>query len=173
MAIAKTDGLITLEALRAALSYDPATGLFFWKYARSNIQAGSMAGTTRKDGRRQISLGGQFYLASRLAWFYVMGSWPVGDVDHRDRNKSNDAFDNLRDASHGKNMANRAKWSGQSKFLGVHPRRGRWAASICSAGQHRRLGVFPTQELAAQAYNLAAAAVHGEFAVLNGGVSGQ
>lgn len=25
------------------------------------------------------------YLGSRLAWFYMTGSWPKGEVDHKDQ----------------------------------------------------------------------------------------
>lgn len=166
MAAVKTTDL-TVETLRSVLKYDPETGEFTWLAARSNVPIGARAGTVRADGRLQIKLYGQLYLASRLAWLYVAGAWPEGDIDHKDRNKSNDAFSNLRDAPHGKNMANRTKWRGTSDYLGVQKKRKKWEARICSAGKKLRLGIFETQKDAAKAYNKAAAKTHGEFAVLN------
>jgi hypothetical protein len=39
------------------------------------------------------------YLASRLAWLFVYGEWPSELIDHVDRNYSNDAIANLRQAT--------------------------------------------------------------------------
>jgi hypothetical protein len=51
---------ITLEVLKALLRYDPADGAFY-------RQDGTRAGTKRRDGYRQIVIGGRQYLEHRLA----------------------------------------------------------------------------------------------------------
>lgn len=45
-------------------------------------------------------------MAHRLAFLYMTGSYPTFEVDHFDRNKSNNAFDNLKDVTHKDNMKN-------------------------------------------------------------------
>jgi len=78
---------------------------------------------------------------------------------------------NLRAATQGQQMANRAKSTGcQSAFKGVgwDRRRGRWYAYCGTAGKDRRwLGYFADEVEAARAYDEAAREMHGAFARLN------
>ena len=43
------------------------------------------------------------YLAHRLAWLYVTGSWPSQDIDHIDGDPTNNRFANLREVTHQEN----------------------------------------------------------------------
>jgi hypothetical protein len=73
---------------------------------------------------------------------------------------------NLREATHGQNMANRRP-QGPS-YKGITRRSdGRWQAQIQAARVHRHLGYFATPEAAAAAYDAAAVELFGEFARLN------
>ena len=67
---------LTHERLTELLDYDPATGVFVWKFARQGVVAGSIAGSITK-GYRYIRIDGGDFLAQRLAWFYVNGVWPT------------------------------------------------------------------------------------------------
>lgn len=110
---------LTQDYLRHVLHYDPLTGAWTWinpNPRARNIRRGDMAGTVRADGRRQISLGGSLFLASRLAWFYMLGVWPSEEIDHKNRVKSDDRWDNLREATHSENMYNR-EWCERSGDL--------------------------------------------------------
>jgi len=66
------------EYLRKRLGYDPETGEFVWKpkpgdkWWNANF-AGEIAGTIAGNGYRRISIGGEDYMAGRLAWLYVYG----------------------------------------------------------------------------------------------------
>jgi hypothetical protein len=96
----------------------------------------------------------------------VMG-FPENDIDHQDSNGLNNQKDNLRPATHQKNCFNRRKRTGQytSPYKGVcfRAKTERWLTQL--NGKH--VGSFATELEAAQAYNVAALAAHGEFALLN------
>lgn len=167
---------LTVERLRSVLNYDQETGRFVWRprpvetwpdRTWNTRFAGSFAGTRIKDGRLSIRIDGMRYLASRLAWLYVTGSWPTSQVDHRDCVKSNDRWDNLRLATTSQNGANTNKRSNNtSGYKGVTwaRRRKKWQAQIAVRGKHLYLGQFDSANAAAKAYAAAAVKYHGEFA---------
>jgi hypothetical protein len=133
---------MTTESARAlfeALAYDPRTGLLTWKkYIGQKAQAGKVAGTVMRDGRRRISFRGKDYMASRLAWLLAHRQWPVGVIDHIDGDNSNNRLRNLRDVTIAVNTQNRRKpmLSNKSGYLGVSwdKTRGKWRASIRPSG---------------------------------------
>ncbi len=86
--------------------------------------------------------------------------------DHIDGDGLNNQKHNLRPANSIQNGANRRKTTGlSSRFLGVTKQDYGWTAKI---GKHRKyLGYFSDEADAAQAYNLAAIEIYGEFARLN------
>jgi len=62
----KREALLTVERLREALSYDPATGAFTWAAKISKkVRVGTEAGSRDKYGYLIIGLDGRKYLASR------------------------------------------------------------------------------------------------------------
>lgn len=159
---------VTAEYLRQILRYDQSTGEFFWleKVSRKVI-AGEQAGTTRPDGYRTLQLFGKRYLAHRLAWLYVYGTWPRELLDHRDRNPSNNAIGNLREATDGQNKQNAVvakSHNASSGLLGVtfdtRKKTNPWRAAIRVDGTTRHLGVFPTKEDAHEAYLRAKEELH-------------
>lgn len=160
--------LLPAEYLRRILNYDPETGAFTWaeKIARK-VVVGSVAGSLNHHGYIHISIGGRPYPAHRLAFVYMTGEWPVGMLDHRDTNKSNNAWANLRPATTSQNAMNtRRRSDNVSGFKGVCWRRakGKWQARIKIHGSTRTLGSYDTPEAAHEAYVAAAKVVHGEFA---------
>jgi hypothetical protein len=77
----------TAERLRQLLYYCPRTGRFHWRVKRGNAAAGFEAGSGSKDGYRTIQIDGRPYYAHRLAWLYVHGEHPAGQIDHKNNKR--------------------------------------------------------------------------------------
>lgn len=95
----------------------------------------------------------------------VMG-FPPGLIDHINGDVFDNRRENLRLANKSGNRAN-AKPNGDRRFKGVTRNRHRWEACLFRDGKRRYLGLFPTEEAAALAYDAAAKEHFGEFARLN------
>lgn len=167
---------ITQEFLRGRLDYDPLTGIFRWKprsdcFRNWNTKyAGKPAGSLTGKGYIviRLTINGERgkVAASRLAFIYMEGQCPP-IVDHKDRNRQNDRWDNLRAATREQNARNSAMQSNnKSGFKGVdwRPERRKWRAMIGVDGRQRCLGYFSSPEEAHAAYCEAADRHHQEFA---------
>lgn len=164
--------------LRQCFVYDPTTGLFTWKHRADMPKAwnckmvGRFAGTVNKK-TGQIGLRFHYdgvvyrFLAHRAAWAMTYDVWPDFIIDHRDLNPSNNSIGNLRRADFSLNGANSEKRAGSSKFKGVHIHKGRITAHIRVKYKQYHLGDFVDEMDAAKAYDAAAVAAFGDFAVTN------
>lgn len=90
-------------------------------------------------------------------------------VDHEDGNGLNNRRSNLRHASHAQNCMNRPAAKIKDGYKGVRRayRGPYWQATIGIGKSYIHLGTFESDVIAAQAYDLAAIKMHGEFANLN------
>lgn len=159
--------MLTAERLRELLHYDPVTGVFTWKVTISHLAAGSVAGSIGPNGYVRIMIGRRSYKAHRLAFLYMTGSFPPGDVDHRDTNKANNKWNNLRPATRSQNVCNgKLRSDSRSGVKGVswNTSHRKWTAYIQTDGKRRYLGWFETIEEAAEARRIAANDSYQEFA---------
>lgn len=145
--------------LTQSLNYDPATGIFTWAVSNSNrVKIGDRAGVIATNGRRYINIGGEKHMAHRLAWFYVKGEWPEGDIKQKNGDFDDCSWGNLEDVS--RSIASRSRALGgrnKSGYRGVSlNKRGRWQAFITRNYKQVNLGTFDTAELASVAYEAAA-----------------
>jgi hypothetical protein len=85
---------LTAERLRELLNYDPDTGVFTWRVRPVHShRVGDIAGSVRTTrGYRLIGVAGRVYKAHRLAWLYMMGEWPKDQIDHINRDPSDNRF---------------------------------------------------------------------------------
>jgi len=147
---------LTVARLRELLDYDQATGVFTWRVNRRRAKAGAVAGSAYPSGYIRIKIDRHEHLAHRLCWLYVTEAWPSSQIDHRDGNRSNNRFANLREATRSVNTQNqrRAQSSNRSGLLGVRRSHSGWRATIRIPGEQRQqhLGVFDTKEDAHAAY---------------------
>ena len=150
--------LLTQERLKQLLEYNPSDGVFTRKIQRHKHMTGEAAGSNSL-GYVQIRIDGVAYKAHRLAWLYVHGKWPKNDIDHIDRNRSNNAIANLQDVTRKENMENVSLHvKNKSGFKGVSWKSQckQWQAQITHNRKKVYLGVFKTAQEAHLAYQQAA-----------------
>ena len=146
---------ITQAELKHLLHYDPITGVFTRAVSTSNsVKIGDIAGAVMPVGYRTISLKNKQWYAHRLAWLYVHGEMPTGEVDHINNNKDDNRIENLRITTHKENGENLLlRITNNSGFRGVHwvKSRNKWRADIKHNYQKIYLGLYDSAEEAATA----------------------
>lgn len=98
---------LTADELRAALDYDPQTGVLTWRpRPREDFQfehaferfhadrAGKRAGKQYPRGT-VVCLKTVQFPAEQLAWLHAHGEWPAGDIEFADGDPNNCALENL------------------------------------------------------------------------------
>lgn len=102
---ARAKGRPTADEVRAVLAYDRLTGVLKWKQALSfRGPIGSEAGRLMGDGYRRIGLYGRYYQAHILAWTIATGRWPTKIIDHENRIRSHNFWDNLSEVTQSQNI---------------------------------------------------------------------
>lgn len=157
--------LPSARRIRELLHYNRRTGVFTWRVRTSNrIAVGDVAGLVSDQGYRLIGVDGVRYRAHRLAWKYVTGRDPVEDIDHRDGNRDNNRWKNLREGDRSFNLENqrRARSNSRTGFLGVRYQRSieRFIAYIKVRGVGHYLGCFLDPEAAHIVYLMAKRQLH-------------
>ena len=134
---------LTHMRLLKHLAYNKKTGVFKWI---SGWCRGKTAGTIGEKGYRRINVLGKLYYAQRLAWLYVHGVWPKGEIDHKNCNHDDNRIRNLRDSSRSQNAQNRkdAKGYYRSQYG--------WQAQIMLNYIQHYIGTFKTPLAARRAY---------------------
>lgn len=136
---------LTQARLKELLHYDPETGVFTWRVARGSAPAGRRAGGPVSYGYRGIRVDSVLHREHRLAWLYVRGEVPTCDIDHANRDRSDNRWNNLRLASRSDNLLNQGassrNTSGHRNVAWDH-RAGRWRVEAQVRGRRTYLGAF-------------------------------
>ena len=158
---------LTADVLREHLSYDPKTGIFTRKVGtggRYRTSPGDVAGSINDQGYVLISVQSDQHRAHRLAWLYMTGEWPSGEIDHKDGNRANNAWPNLRDVEATINAQNKRKAMSHNKtgLLGVswNKKDQAFTARLKVDGKYLSLGYHGTPEAAHEAYVKAKRRLH-------------
>lgn len=148
---------LTKEFLTEFLSYDEITGDLTWNPRGikdwDTKYAGKVAGHVRKDGYRALSLFGKSYLVHLIIWVIMTGELPKEELDHKDRNKNNNSFENLREADRSLNNKNRGvRKDNLSGYTGVSyvKSRNKWRVRIANGAKEIALGMYNSFEEAVQ-----------------------
>lgn len=160
---------LTQNLVRELLNYNPETGIFTWRYRdRKHFPSdrGHNVWNAKYSGKEagsviygyiQIKIFGYEFFAHRLAYLYMTGSFlgPGMQIDHIDRNRSNNRFENLRVVSSTVNMQNTFNpyRNNKVKVRGVRQTLSKkFDARIRVNNKCQFLGTFSTAEEAHAAY---------------------
>lgn len=155
------------ETACRALSYDPETGVLRWTSAIHPKRAGKIAGSLHNKGYLRVVIDRHHYYAHRVIWLMMTGGWPQHQIDHRDHNKSNNRWSNLRSATNQQNHFNMPlQRNNKSGIKGVSwsKQAGKWNAYISHGGRRHHIGLFATIDDARVEREKHAIALFGEFA---------
>lgn len=160
--------MLTQELLKTLLEYEPLSGNFIWRIRPAmSIHEGSIAGSiTGTPKYIYITIKGKPYAAHRLAFLYMTGTIPKF-IDHKDTNKLNNKWCNLREASHEENQANRP--TSVTNKLGVkgvcwNVRERCFEAYVQKKGYKKQTKKFKTLEEAVVWVQETRQQLHGDFA---------
>lgn len=138
--------MLTQDKLKEVLDYDPDTGIFKWKkYISSNASTGRIAGNQLPVGYISIQVSGTRYYAHRLAFLYMEGYFPENQVDHINKNKCDNSWNNLREVSiqcNARNVGNHKDNTSGVKGVDFIKARNKWRARITNMGNSIHLGLF-------------------------------
>ena len=97
------------------------------------------------------------FLIHRLVGFaFIPNPQNLTEIDHIDRNKTNNSISNLRWISKSNNNRNRPKFKNSlSKYIGVyfHKARGKYVATIRINDKQKHIGYYEKEEDAARAFD--------------------
>lgn len=113
---------LTAARLRELLHYDPETGIFTRRGGVKGFGAESPVGGPDTYGYTRIGVDRRRHRAHRLAWLYVYGRWPIGDIDHINGDRTCNVLSNLRECTRSDNLLNRRSPTpriNKSGYLGV------------------------------------------------------
>lgn len=146
--------------------FDYQDGELFWKVDRRKTKVGAKAGRTKSNGYCEVRLDGRLQGTHRLIFIMFHGFLPR-IIDHIDGNPSNNAIENLREATHAENMRNSKRpKNNTSGFKGVYfdKRNKTWIAQCVKDNRNNYLGSFDDIHEAANAVLQFRKENHGEFA---------
>jgi hypothetical protein len=96
---------ITYDDLINLFYYNDITGYLWWTVKSSGRDLNKPAGYMNGN-YRQVCVNGIYYYAHRLIWMYVHGYMPENQIDHINRNGSDNRIKNLREVTPSCNTRN-------------------------------------------------------------------
>jgi len=137
---------INEDMVRELLDYDKETGILTWKVIRgSTIRPGDKAQTP------QMSFMGVRFPTTHIIWLWMTGVWPKGQIDHINRQKSDNRFSNLRDIPQSTNLVHHYMRNESECIKELSS--GQYAVNIDCGGQMLVVGIYRTYPVAAKVYD--------------------
>ena len=139
------------------IKYDEGK-LYVWREKQGNQKLKNpdwyeMKGANNKDGYRRVMINYKLLLYHRVVYFVHNENWNIYDssmdnqIDHIDRDRSNNNIENLRVVTHSQNM-----WNQDCKGYYFHKPSGKYVAQIVVNRKRNLLGCFESEDDARNAY---------------------
>ncbi len=93
----------------------------------------------------------EFFKRYHIVWWKATGKWPILEIDHKNRLKTDDRFDNLREVTHQQNAANNGKTNGLPTGVAFFKRNQKYQAYTYKNNKKLHLGYFSSPEEASNA----------------------
>lgn len=149
---------LTQEFVREIFTYDPESGHLYWTPAGSKSMAGKRAGyIVRKRNKnyvyRAVQIKNREFLEHRVIWLYVNGDPIPAQIDHKNRDATDNRIANMRDGSDINNYNFSRPITNTTGAVGVtrHKGTGKYQASVKFKGKNYYLGLHEKVEDAAEA----------------------
>lgn len=137
------DARVTARRVRELFHYEPETGVLRRKQSVApNAIAGQAAGRPNRAGHLIVCIHRRMYMVHRVIWLWVTGEWPASEIDHINQIKSDNRWENLRQATRSQNLINRGHRRKYDLPRGVSKAGRRYQAQIRENGGFRHLGMF-------------------------------
>ncbi|RYX78512.1 HNH endonuclease [bacterium] len=156
--------MITQEDIKSEYWYDPVVGVFI--RIKNGRNLGRIIPLSKLNrGYLSIWVKASKQRAQRMAWLYVHGVIPPTDVDHIDRDRSNNAISNLRLCTKAQNAHNRKRTTkiSASGHENITKESGRFYVRVMTHKGLVSLGGFDTIEEAIQVRDPAVKEYRGSF----------
>ncbi len=159
--MANAKPLPPVEVLREHFSYDPEKGTLSLKksFNHNGLKVGQPLGYKNSQGYMRLCFRGERYLVHRIIWALMTGGEPSQEIDHANRDKTDNRWCNLRSCTKAQNRANRKTWG--KTMAGAY--KNCCGTTWHSSGNGRRLGNFATEQEAHDAYVKWHRETYGEF----------
>lgn len=141
--------MITLSRLLELVRYNRKEGTLTWTEQASQKVRGKQVGSLDEAGYVVTTIDSEPVKVHQLIWFIEYGVWPTTMLDHKDRDKQNNRWQNLRESNSLQNALNTdIRRDNTSGVKGVtwNRRANKWQAQINRSGKCYYLGVFESLE---------------------------
>ena len=149
--------MLTQERVKHLFNYDANTGKLYWRNPTSIRCKVGQEITYINAGYLKVKVDGTLHLVHKIIYLYVTGHWPDYPnelVDHLDRDKLNNRFENFRLTNHHGNQHNRPlNRNSTTGYKGVTiNKNGKYQAQAQLNGKKYYLGSYDYPEDASDAY---------------------
>lgn len=135
--------MLTQERVKELFDYREDGYLISKKTRGNRCIVGNPVGYSDKRGYKRLSLDYEKHWVHRVIWLWHFGYFPENDIDHINRDKSDNRIENLREVSRQCNMRNAApKKNNTSGVQGVYRSGKRWRVVIKINYKFIQIGVF-------------------------------
>ena len=140
--------MITQAEIRRLFYYNKKTGILRWKIKpskHSNIKIGDEAGSIGSNGYKRVQVNNKHYYVHIIIWIGMTGYKSENDIDHKDRNRINNKWNNLREISKQCNQRNcsiRKDNTSGIKGVSFCKRDNKWLSRLAINKKQKTIGAF-------------------------------